>query len=272
MKEYLKRKLQLVFFLFLFAGVFGLAKSSWTGDIAVRPAGDCPVDGNGSFWSCAASPNGPGARSGCPASLTRDNTYWVADGVYNRMHIAADVDGTKRIRIKKATESAHGPSEGWVSAMGDGQAVFSGADVRASDHGFDGGYVEIDGVTGSGTSGYGIVFTTTDPQADLFTVPYYYMGNGGHVILKHVELYNQSYVLDSAGGGIYVVEGGSDFTFQNLYVHDIPCNNFTFSGLSNVTVENCVIKRNHSTAVTHGQGVQAVGGTNYTFRGIGLKT
>jgi|GEM_PF-2458702 len=216
---------------------------------------DATGSNDGSDWS--------NAYTSLPASLLRGSTYYIADGSYSAVTVNTNVDGTLWIYIKKAVISAHGTDTGWNNSFGDGQAVFPQITVRASDHGFVGGYVDIDGVTGSGTSGYGFVITSTNDQVNLFHVPYYYFGPmGGNVVLKHAEIYNQTYVADRGGDGITVSEGNSDFTFQNLYIHDVSRNNITLGGQSNVTIDNCVVARNHSTAIWHGQGIQVQSGSS----------
>jgi hypothetical protein len=236
-------------------------------DHAVRPVSDCSFDGDGTAWSCAASTGAAGARRGFPASgtLARGDTYYVADGTYGAVDIRQDAQGTAWITLRKAVAGAHGPAAGWTTALGDGQAVFSNIMVRASDHGADGGYIEIDGATGSGKSGYGFVITSADDESELFIVPYYYMGKGGHVTLRHAELYHQTYVPDRGAGSIKIGEGSGNFTFQDLYIHDIPCNGFTLEGVTDVLVDGCTIVKNHSTASWHGQALQADGGSRFVI-------
>jgi hypothetical protein len=215
-------------------------------------------DGSGSDWT--------NALATFPTHLVRGDTYYVAAGAYGDVSIQADVEAARWVYVKKATESAHGAAAGWDASYGAGPAVFATMSVRATDHGFVGGYVDIDGVTGRGVSGYGFVIASDDDQAELFIVPYYYFGNGGNVRLSHAELYHKAYVPDRGSGAVKLGEGVSSFTFDHLYVHDIPCNSFTFTGQSNVVIENSVIARNHSTASWHGQGIQAGGGDGYVIR------
>lgn len=61
-----------------------------------------------------------------PATLTRGDTYYIADGVYGGYTFDDPVSGTTRITIKKATINNHGTAPGWDNAFGDGQAVFTG--------------------------------------------------------------------------------------------------------------------------------------------------
>ena len=90
------------------SGSFALAASiilsatvAHAADHAVRPTGDCSVDGDGSAWSCAASAGAAGARRGFPASgtLVRGDTYFIADGSYGALDIQQDVQGTTWITM-----------------------------------------------------------------------------------------------------------------------------------------------------------------------------
>ena len=64
-----------------------------------------------------------------PATFTRGDTYWIADGIYE---VASDKrfntanSGTDTITIKKAVDGAQNGDDdaNWVSTWGDGQAVF----------------------------------------------------------------------------------------------------------------------------------------------------
>jgi len=73
------------------------------------------ASGNGNDWA--------NAYGSLPSSLTRGDTYYIADGTYNSYDF--DDTGTQLITIKKATIADHGTNTGWQDSYGDGQAVFS---------------------------------------------------------------------------------------------------------------------------------------------------
>src|SRR3989304_6190299 len=105
---------------------------------------------NGSDWT--------NAWTVLPSTLTRGDTYYIADGSYGG-YVFDDADsGSTWIYIKKATASVHGTETGWDSSYGDGQAVFT-AQIE-----FKTNYLEIDGVTGGGPgsweTGHGIKVIT----------------------------------------------------------------------------------------------------------------
>ncbi|MDZ4715995.1 MAG: hypothetical protein SH819_11045 [Cytophagales bacterium] len=74
------------------------------------------ASGNGTDWA--------NAYGNLPATLTRGDTYYVADGTYSSYRFDDDEVGTSSIKIKKAIDSDHGTDAGWSSSYGDGQAVF----------------------------------------------------------------------------------------------------------------------------------------------------
>ena len=65
-----------------------------------------------------------------PATLTRDTTYWIADGSYSGYTFNDTASGSLVIRVKKATGSLHGTDTGWSSGYGDGQATFGAFDIQ----------------------------------------------------------------------------------------------------------------------------------------------
>jgi len=91
------------------------ALSLWAGNVyCVRS--NATGNNDGSDWT--------NAWDDLPASLTRGDTYYIADGNYGG-HVFNDaVDGTKYITIKKAIESDHGTNTGWQTSYGDDTADF----------------------------------------------------------------------------------------------------------------------------------------------------
>ncbi len=111
-----------------------LCVSVHAADVYIRDGGS----GAGTSWS--------DALDDLPATLTRGNTYWVADGTYAAYTFNDAESGTSVITIKKATTSDHGTETGWSSAYGDGEAVFSGS---GSIWIFSNGYYTINGQYGT---------------------------------------------------------------------------------------------------------------------------
>jgi len=88
---------------------------------------------NGESWN--------DAYTSIPATLTRGDTYYVADGSYSGYVFDDPESGSSVITIKKATPNEHGSSNGWVDSLGDGQAIFtSGLGFIKDNYVFDGVY------------------------------------------------------------------------------------------------------------------------------------
>lgn len=82
------------------------------------------------------------ATTDLPSSLTRGDTYYIADGTAYGAHVFNDTEsGTAVITIKKATIADHGTATGWVDTYGDGTAIWTGR------WDFMKGYYTLDGVT-----------------------------------------------------------------------------------------------------------------------------
>jgi hypothetical protein len=216
--------------------------------------------GSGADWT--------NAYTALPATLTRGDVYYVADGSYGALTIAQDTAGTAWIDVRKATVSLHGVATGWSDSYGDGAATFPSISIRASDNNKTGGRVVIDGVTGSDTTGYGFVVTSDNDELHLISVPYYYFTPpSAHVYIRHCEVYNQSYVPDRGGDGIYFADGSGDYKVEHCYIHDISRNNILFTNQRDIVIDSCVLKRNKSTPAWHGQAIQvSAGGTNYIVK------
>ena len=111
-----------------------------------------------------------------PDTLTRGNTYYIADGLYPGSYSFDDpISGTTSIYIIKATLSDHGTEIGWDNSYGDGQAVFSrpGGSGLGYVLRFATGYYEFDGKVGgypAWTSGHGFKITTDNPKATLLKI------------------------------------------------------------------------------------------------------
>ncbi|MFH0853158.1 MAG: fibronectin type III domain-containing protein, partial [bacterium] len=132
---------------------------------------------NGTDWT--------NAWTSLPATLQRDHTYYIADGSYGGYTFDDAADGSKYIYIKKATVASHGTETGWSSSYGDGQATFySGGAVFEVNM----KYLSIDGATGSGTSGYGIVLQTSGTKEFDSAIVSYNGATQSYLKINHIEL------------------------------------------------------------------------------------
>jgi hypothetical protein len=114
------------------------------------------ASGDGSDWT--------NAHGSLPATLTRGDTYYIADGTYSGYTFDDAASGTLRITIKKATAADHGTETGWSSTYGDGQSVFTGNLY------FYGSYYTMDGNTTPAAFGAG-------PYGFLINVGTIFVGN-----------------------------------------------------------------------------------------------
>jgi hypothetical protein len=96
--------------------------------------------GTGADWA--------NAYSSLPDTLTRGDTYYIADGTYNGYWFDDPASGTTVITIKKATVMDHGTATGWSDAFGDGVATFTGSLT------FSTPYFTVDGQVGGGPAGW----------------------------------------------------------------------------------------------------------------------
>src|SRR5688572_24108169 len=138
---------------------------------------DAVGTGTGDDWT--------NAYTALPANLTRGDTYYIADGTYAAYTFDDANSGTTRIVVKKATESDHGPSTGWLSAYGDGQAVW-GSIVFGGASANTGGYITFDGATGGGPdnweTGFGFLI-----NGDV-GMPQFVDRNADEIIFQHVDV------------------------------------------------------------------------------------
>lgn len=129
---------------------------------------------NGSDWA--------NAYSSLPSSLTRGDTYYIADGSYNSYSFDDPTSGTLYIYIKKATASEHGINTGWSDTYGDGTALFTGQSAISTN------YWDIDGKYGQLDGTFGIKFKQNGDSKCVR------IGGGvGYVNLKYVEMEHAGY-------------------------------------------------------------------------------
>lgn len=211
---------------------------------------------NGSGWANAY-------RSFASVVWTRGNTYYLAGGTYNEnVTIPLEESGASWIIIKKANAADNSGDAGWDTAYATTQAVINGYAYIYY------GYIEIDGVTGSGTSGHGIKFNmSTDPS--LAGILWFYGGyspSPRHV--HHVEVRGAG-MANTVNGvdGIYwnsTKANSKGFHISNCWIHEVTRSGITTGntvGTSysdyGILIENNVISETGSNIpAIHGQGLQ----------------
>jgi hypothetical protein len=212
-------------------------------------------------------------------SWIRLDTYYVAGGTFSEnVLVTTAISGTNWITLKKANATDNSNDPGWDSSYETLQTVIAGSFESYY------GYLEVDGVTGSGTAGHGIQIWNTNT-----TPPLYLGGSAGTYHIFHTE-------IKGAGAGVnYANYDGvslnnatanqKGFHVASCWVHEANRNGVTLGGLvgtsyadygmlfeSNVVSEtgNCL------NVAAHGQGLQISYGAedgftiirNNTFRNI----
>lgn len=195
------------------------------------------ASGSGSDWT--------NAYATLPASLTRGDTYYVADGSYSSYTFDDDASGTSVITIKKATASDHGTDTGWTSTYGDGQAAFG-------EFQFTRPYYAIDGATRNesnwkDSAAYGI--KTTGVRSSRLDGGHSPSGecSGDNLSFRymHVGTNTTSYSTFSGGRSFYIGGfGGGSMACQNWTISKVLIQNteeIQCAGGDGITVEDSYI-------------------------------
>src|SRR5262249_14384505 len=131
------------------------------------------------------------AYSDIPATVVRGDTYYIASGSYGAHQFNA-LTGTAYVYLIKAVvpsgtqtaAQAHGAASDWNDSYGSGPAVFSSTGAVWT---IQMTYLSIEGMTGSGSSNYGIQLIssgTTEGNGPVVS----WGGANSYLIMKHCEL------------------------------------------------------------------------------------
>jgi hypothetical protein len=187
------------------------------------------------------------AFTNLPSTLTRGDTYYVADGSYGTQTLDDAASGAQLIVIKKATTSDHGTETGWQASYGDGQAVFGAIDIASASP-----YWVIDGQERVGLkAGHGIkIAAAVGPVVSLRYA-------GGNITLRYLELegggddgdapFPENHLLWTHTADV------SDVTIQYCYFHDSGGVHIFSRNGSGWLVEHSVFYRNESIPSEHGE-------------------
>jgi hypothetical protein len=217
----------LLFFPFLLTMLFLGVVSAEAANQYVRAGASGSANGND--WT--------NAYTTLPATLTRGDTYYIADGTYPGRVFNTATNGTTLITVKKATVADHGINTGWDDTYGDGQAVFNGQINFLSNYWvFDG---QVGGGPGSWTTGHGFKIVTTTINPGVF------LGNNswnaiGNITVSHFEVqgnFNSSGGGATAQDGVTIHAGIGVNTFRYFYLHDLGRCPFLVDGADNFIAE-----------------------------------
>ena len=264
------KKLILLLLLLIAMPVYGA-------EYAVRPPSACPNNGNGASWACAASAGAAGAMNTIPSAIEHGSTYYIGGGAYGRVSFGViSYSGEDYAYVKKATTTAHGSEvlTNWNDTYAV-QATFEQMNI-------EGHYIDLDGVTGSGTTGYGIKIE--HPAADLEynndLASLWLYGSGSpygvnYVTVQNIEVsmtsgtdcsvLDQAY-LDGYEPSTYTIKGARG-TFEGIQIK----NNYIHGGSTNIqmgawtqsSITGNYFGQNCSRAWSHGQQISPTGGSSY---------
>jgi hypothetical protein len=196
--------------------------------------------GSGDDWT--------NAYTELPASLTRDYTYYIADGSYSGYTFDDTVDGTKLITVKKAIVADHGTATGWSDTYGDGTATFTGSLVFKTD------YYVVDGITRNENDWQEQVYGFRIIGGGIYSANSFFDVNGNHFICRYIDIgdpIGTTYpTVDDSG--FYMVGSVQDITLSRCYIHNVLLS-VMLTGVDGVTIEYCYIEQNWSKEAVRGQ-------------------
>jgi hypothetical protein len=160
---------------------------------------------NGTSWANAW-------RNFASVTWTRGDTYYVAGGRYaENVTVTKALSGTNWITVRKANATDNASDLGWDPSYASAGAVIQGALAVSV------GYIEVDGVTGTGTNGHGIKI---DHSASTGSVIWCSAG-GSYYYLHHLEAVG--YGCNSSSNGFTVIYYPYTLATQTKGLHVANC-------------------------------------------------
>lgn len=206
----------------------------------------------GSSWTDAWS-------SFASVKWTRGDTYFVAGGVYNEnVAVGAPLSVETWITLKKANGLDNSRDDGWAPAYASDVALINGTLSVNS------GYVEINGVTGSATSGHGIMVRSAATSGSVVTLA----PGISFVKLYHLDIQGAGYAGMTDYRGVYlnsIANKSKGIHFKHLYVHGVSTNGYTLGGIVGTSFSDygLLFENNYQEETggctepnQHGQGIQ----------------
>lgn len=213
---YHKNRVIILFFIFLCLPTLAFGANHY-----VRDGGS----GDGSSWT--------NAWDNLPSTLTRGDTYYIADGSYGSYDCDTSNSGSTYIYIKKCYDGEGTCDEitGWQSSYGDGQAVFTYLELSTDYWDIEGCNGVADDLPSTYTTTQGIAVRNLASHLVLFS------GDRSYIALKHVEIDG----TDNTPGdrdAVYAISGMDHITISYCHIYDVACDIFQTRGdVDNFTVE-----------------------------------
>jgi hypothetical protein len=208
--------------------------------LVVTPGGS--GNGSGSDWN--------NAFAGLPATLTRGDIYYLADGSYGNYAFNTPISGATMVTIRKAQTYDHCTDTGWnATAMGNAQAVFANRlqfDVVT-------GYLVVDGNGRQTTPGCGgapgSTLSASPPNpadcgikidnsgcssstGDACDRPLTIEANVTNYTFQYVEIAGNGNNNSDRAEVVSPYGGNSNSTFTHIYGHNSGCVYFQYGGQS----------------------------------------
>ncbi len=253
---------------FITVAVLLFAPLAFGANHAVRPS--CANNGDGSAWSCAASPGAAGAFNTLNGlTYARGDVYFViANGTasspaYCTTGCTFNVanSGTSTITIQAATVANHGPSSGWNNS-------YQGTAQFGSPLNFNHDYWILNGVYGTpnSTGSYGIQINNTGSTYVANSTGNVQCGSPSlgyscsNSTFENLEIFGSANVTGTYHDrGIWFGTAGTGQGVNNYlgysYIHDTGEVPIVLDSQSGMTVEQNWIKNNQSTSAVHAEGI-----------------
>jgi hypothetical protein len=258
------------YFLLVLLSASLFSAAAYAGNKYVRA--DAAGSNTGTDWA--------NAYTALPATLTRGDTYYIADGSYGPYVFKTPNSGSTLITIRKATVADHGTNTGWSDSYGDGEALFTGNDtVWTFAPGV--GYFEIFGQRAQPgvARSYGIRLYSTASRNSAATLlapdlsgPYSSTGGNQHLYFDRVEFDWNNGTAAGAAGATRAVQwntavGNSGIHFTNCFVHHSSgFGIYAASIASDYVIDGCHFANNGGATTYHHETFWVTGTNGFTFR------
>lgn len=248
--------------------VFSLCSMAMAANVYIRQGAS--GSRNGSDWA--------NAYTNIPPTLTRGNTYYIADGSYGDYTVNAPADGTNFIHFKKATLSDHGTDAGWDNAYGDGQAFFHTWRFNINQARGNAGYMEINGYSPHVTNYCGFKWKDLTIQQQAFIWDWA-SGNWPEMRFRYCEVagpmtggdmrssdnppWSYAFLMLPYNGNGY--DNLNNFLISHCYLHGVSTVWQDAGNTNRVVIEHSVIYDSRVTGADH-QNIYWVASHYGTFR------
>ena len=183
------------------------------------------ANGDGRDWA--------NAYGSLPGTLTRGDTYYIADGSYGSYTLDTPASGTASITLKKCTPNDHGTDTGYQAGYCDGQATFSNLVAISS-------YWNIDGQTRNegnwrDTGSYGfrissVSSNTISNGAGSSNMTFRYVDVGGPSGSSFTGSEGDAFYLGGFGSTL------SNWTVSRAHIHNMKLA-FQLANANNIVIE-----------------------------------